>query len=84
MDQIRYIIRAKHYSIRTEQTYVEWAKRYIILHKKKHPKYPGFKEINDYLTYLAVNTNLAAGTQNQALNAIKFFILIPMVCRWDK
>ncbi|MBC8484702.1 MAG: integron integrase [Bacteroidetes bacterium] len=72
LDQIRDIIRAKHYSIRTEQTYIEWAKRYILFHKKKHPKYLGLKEINDYLTYLAVNANLAAGTQNQALNAIKF------------
>ena len=51
LDQIRDIIRAKNYSIRTEQAYIEWAKRYILFHKKRHPKYLGLKEINDYLTF---------------------------------
>ena len=72
LDQLREIIRLKHYSIRTEQSYVDWAKRYILFHEKKHPKEMGAKEIAAFLTHLAVDKNVSASTQNQALNALIF------------
>jgi site-specific recombinase XerD len=72
LDQVRSVIRRKHYSIRTEQTYASWIKRYILFHGKKHPKYIGEKEISRYLSYLATHKNVSASTQNQALNAIVF------------
>ncbi len=72
LEQIKEQIRIKHYSIRTEKSYVEWAKRFIIFNNKKHPLKMGEKEINDYLTFLAVKAKVAASTQNQALNAIIF------------
>lgn len=72
LDQLREIIRLKHYSIRTEQSYVDWAKRYILFHGKKHPKDMGAKEISAFLTHLAVDKNVSASTQNQALNALIF------------
>jgi integron integrase len=73
LDQLRNRIRAKHFSLRTEQNYVQWVKRFILFHHKRHPAEMGAKEINEYLTYLAVRANVAAATQNQALNAIIFF-----------
>ncbi len=72
LDQVRQVIRKKHYSYRTEQTYVAWIKRFILFHGKKHPKDMGEKEISTYISHLAVNRNVAASTQNQALNAIVF------------
>ena len=72
MDQLRATIRKKHYSIRTEEAYANWAKQYIFFHGKRHPKELGEKEISDFLTYLAVKRNVAASTQNQELNALVF------------
>ncbi len=72
LDQLRNTIRIKHYSYRTEQAYVHWVKRYIFFHNKKHPKDMGAKEIRKFLNNLAVNGNVAASTQNQALCAIVF------------
>jgi len=72
IEQIRDKIRLKHYSIRTEKTYVDWAKRFILYNNKRHPLELGEKEINAYLTFLAVKVKVAASTQNQALNAIIF------------
>jgi len=72
LDQLRNHIRARHFSIRTEQTYTQWVKRFILFHNKRHPATMSGKEINQYLTYLAVKSNVAASTQNQALNAIVF------------
>jgi site-specific recombinase XerD len=72
LDQVRQIIRLKHYSRRTEKTYVSWIKRYILFHDKKHPADMGSREIEAFLTYLAVEQKVAAATQNQALNAILF------------
>lgn len=72
LDQVRGTIRTKHYSYRTEQTYVEWIKRFILFHKKRHPKDMGVDEIQAYITYLANERRLAAPTQNQALSAILF------------
>jgi len=65
-------IRVKHYSKSTEQTYSYWCKSYILFHKKKHPKDMGKDEIEGFLTYLAVEKNVAPSTQNQAFNAILF------------
>ena len=72
LDQVRHVIRKKHYSIRTEQAYTDWIKRFILFHGKRHPKDMGEKEISQYISYLAVKRNVAASTQNQALNAIVF------------
>ena len=72
LDQVRDTIRLKHYSIRTEQSYLGWAKRYILFHNKRHPRDMGADEVTAFLTDLAVRGNVAAATQNQALNAILF------------
>ena len=72
LDQVRSAIRTKHYSIRTEEAYVTWIKRYILFHKKRHPLEMGEQEINRFLTHLAVNDHVSASTQNQALCAIVF------------
>ena len=72
LDQVRDILRKRHYSIRTEQAYVDWIKRYIFFHGKRHPKEMGAKEISMFLSFLATEKRVAASTQNQALNAIVF------------
>jgi integron integrase len=72
LDQVRAAIRTKHYSRRTEAAYVHWIRRFVIFHKKRHPKEMGEKEIREFLNYLAVRENVAASTQNQALCAILF------------
>jgi integron integrase len=65
-------IRVRHYSIRTEQAYIDWTKRFILFHGKRHPEGMGGEEVAAFLTYLAVQRNVAASTQNQALNALVF------------
>lgn len=72
LDQVRSLIRCKHYSIRTEQTYVDWIRRYILFHDKRHPKDLGEKHISAFLSHLAVHKRVASSTQNQALCAIVF------------
>jgi len=72
LDQVRDFIRRLHYSIRTEQTYVNWIRRFILFHRKRHPKEMGAPEVEAFLTHLAVQGKVAACTQNQALNAIVF------------
>jgi integron integrase len=72
LDQVSDAIRTKHYSYRTEQTYIDWIKRYILYHGKRHPKDMGAPEIQAFITHLAVEKNVAASTQNQALSAILF------------
>ena len=72
LHQVSDAIRLKHYSLRTEQTYKEWIKRYILFHDKRHPKDMGVEEIQAFLSHLAVEKNVAASTQNQALSAILF------------
>jgi integrase len=71
-DQLRDAIRLKHYAYRTEETYVQWVRRFILFHDKKHPNQIGRVEIEAFLTYLAVQQQVAASTQNQALNALLF------------
>ena len=72
LDQVRDAIRLKHYSIRTEQAYVNWIKRYIYFHNVRHPAEMGAPEVQAFLTHLAVEGNVAASTQNQALSALLF------------
>lgn len=72
LDQLRDAIRLKHYSIRTEDAYHAWVKRFILFHHKRHPKDMGAPEITAFLTHLATHDNVAASTQNQALSAILF------------
>lgn len=72
LDQVRDVIRLKHYSYRTEQTYVYWIRRYILFHNKRHPKEMGCSEIEQFLTHLAVTEQVCASTQNQAFSAILF------------
>jgi integron integrase len=72
LDQVREKIRIKHYSIRTEQAYISWIKRFILFHHKRHPNEMGKQEIEAFLTHLAKNLNVASSTQNQAFNALLF------------
>ena len=73
LDQVRDMMRLKHYAIRTEDSYVDWIKRFILFHKKRHPKDMGVSEIQTFLTHLAVDLKVAASTQNQALSALLFW-----------
>ena len=72
LDSLRQRIRVLHYSIRTEQAYVDWARRFILFHGKRHPREMGAPEVTAFLTHLAVARNVSASTQNQAKAAILF------------
>jgi integron integrase len=72
LEQVRHAIRIRHYSARTEETYVHWIKRFIFFHNKRHPAEMGEKEIARFLSSLATESHVSAATQNQALNAILF------------
>ena len=72
LKEIRHAIRVRHYSVRTEETYVDWIKRFILFNGKRHPRDMGELEVGRFLTYLAVQRKVAASTQNQALNALVF------------
>src|SRR5438067_5716813 len=72
LDRVRWHLRVKHYSIRTEQAYVEWIRRYILFHHKRHPNEMGEREITQFLTHLAVEKRVSASTQNQAFAALLF------------
>ena len=72
LEQLRAEIRVRHYSLRTEEIYIHWVRRYILFHDKRHPAEMGEPEISAFLTDLAVNRKVAASTQNQALSAILF------------
>jgi integron integrase len=72
LDRVRIAIRTRHYSLRTEEAYVGWIRRYIFFHNKKHPLEMGEPEINTFLSQLAVKDRVSASTQNQALCALLF------------
>jgi hypothetical protein len=72
LDRVRWHLRVKHYSIRTEQAYVDWIRRFILFHHKRHPNEMGEHEITEFLTHLAVEKSVAASTQNQAFAALLF------------
>jgi integron integrase len=72
LDQMRDALRARHYSLRTERVYLLWIRRFIYFHQLRHPAEMGEMEINAFLTHLAVQENVSASTQNQALAALLF------------
>jgi hypothetical protein len=72
LDQVRDAIRTRHYSLRTEDTYVHWIKRFIFFHWKRHPAEMGKPEVSQFLSDLAVRQHVSASTQNQALSALRF------------
>ena len=72
LQRVRNAIRVRHYSIRTEQAYVDWIRRFILFHGKRHPNELGEADVGRFLTWLAVERNVAPSTQNQALNALVF------------
>ena len=72
LDQVRDVVRRKHFSIRTEQVYVDWIRRFILFHDKRHPREMAEAEVTQFLTHLAREAGVAASTQNQALSALLF------------
>ena len=72
LEQVREKIRYKQYSYATEKAYLQWIRRFILFHGKRHPQEMGAAEVEAFLTHLAVNRGVAPSTQNQALNAIVF------------
>src|SRR5258705_11406024 len=72
LEQVSEVMRFKHYSLRTERTYREWIRRFILFHGKRHPREMGATEVGSFLSHLAVQRHVASSTQNQALNALVF------------
>ena len=72
LDRVRHAVRLRHYSIRTEQAYVDWVRRFILFHGKRHPDKLGAAEVQSFLTHLAVDRSVASPTQNQAKSALLF------------
>ena len=72
LDQLREVIRRKHYSASTEESYVRWCRRYILFHNKRHPQDMGKSELEAFLSHLAIADKVSASPQNQALNALVF------------
>jgi hypothetical protein len=93
LDQLREVLRLKHYSYRTEEAYLGWVRRFILFHKKRHPAEMGAPEIRAFLAHLARDGHISASTQNQALSAILFLYrevlhkeaaAWPCAARWTK
>lgn len=72
LDRVRKAVRVRGYSLRTEQLYVDWVRRYILFHGKRHPAEMGAMEVTAFLTYLAVDRSVSPSTQNQARAALLF------------
>src|SRR5215211_8004046 len=72
LEQYSEFLRNRHYSLRTEKTYIGWVRQYILYHKKRHPREMGVSEINEFITHLVNQKTVAASTQNQAISAILF------------
>jgi site-specific recombinase XerD len=72
LEEVRDLIRTRHYSYRTEEAYLNWIRQYILFHGKRHPAEMGAAEVTAFLTHLAVKRQVAASTQNQALAALLF------------
>jgi integron integrase len=72
LDRVRAAVRARHYSRRTEKAYVGWIRRFILFHDKRHPREMGGREVSEFVSALAVEGDVAASTQNQALSALLF------------
>src|SRR5438128_3398976 len=80
LDQVRDVIRLKHFSIRTEQSYIHWIRRFILFHHKRHPREMEETEVTEFLTHLARDGGVAASTQNQALSALLFLYKEVLKC----
>jgi hypothetical protein len=72
LDQVREVLRVRHYSLRTEQAYIAWIKRFIFFHHKRHPRELGTPDIEAFLTDLAVRQRVSSSTQMQAFNTLIF------------
>jgi integron integrase len=72
LDQMRAAIKAKHYARRTEVAYTEWVRRFVVFHRRRHPKEMGEPEVTAFLSHLATVRKVSASTQNQALAALLF------------
>ena len=72
LDQVRNALRVRHLALSTEKTYVDWIRRFILFHNKRHPLEIGKEEVGAFLTHLAVEGNVSSSTQNQALSALLF------------
>lgn len=72
LERMRIHLRTRHYSIRTEEAYIDWARRFILFHGKRHPRDMGAAEVEAFLTHLAVDRQVAASTQNQAKAALLY------------
>src|ERR1051325_8491349 len=72
LDEIRGVCRMRHFSLRTEQAYVQWIRRYILFHEKRHPREMGETEIRSFISHLAVKGGISASTQTVALSALLF------------
>ncbi len=72
LDQVRERFGVKHYSLRTEDAYLHWIRRFIFFHGKRHPREMGGPEVEAFLSHLATEDRVAASTQNQALSALLF------------
>lgn len=65
-------MRTRHLALRTEQAYLQWIRRYVVFHKRRHPRELGAPEVEQFLTHLATHRKVSAATQNQALQAVLF------------
>lgn len=72
LDRMRRVLRTGHYSLRTEESYLHWVRRFILFHDKRHPETMGKPEVEAFLSHLAVDRHVAPATQNQALHGILF------------
>ncbi|HSL89792.1 MAG TPA: phage integrase N-terminal SAM-like domain-containing protein, partial [Ignavibacteriaceae bacterium] len=72
LDQVRAYLRVKHYSPKTEEAYINWIKRFIYFHNKRHPKEMGSEEIREFISHLANKKRVSSATQNQALQGVLF------------
>jgi len=84
LNSVRRAIRIRHYSYRTETIYVDWIKRFILFHNKKHPSEMGEIEVGEFLSYLACERNVATSTQNQALSALVFLYKQVLQCNFGE
>jgi hypothetical protein len=83
LDDVRDVMRVRHYAYQTEKTYIYWIRQYIFFHEITHPKDMGAAEVEAFLTHLAVGRSVAASTQNQALAALLFLYreVCTLICR---
>src|SRR5262249_34462207 len=72
LDQMRLLLRTRHYARNTEDCYVQWARRFILFHRVRHPRTMGASEVEQFLGHLATDGRVSASTQNQAFNALLF------------